>query len=193
MDASVDKRELILAAALGLFAAKGFEATAVPEIAALAGVGTGTLYRYFPDKQGLVNALYRRWRGALNEATLAPMPACLTPRQQFDLYWRRVTDWYRDFFEPARFLELQDHEPYLDAESRHAARIHSAALRSFMRAGMEGGSLASAEPEILAALVSGAGLGLLRQERTARDAGRQFLSEATIARSGDLLWRAIAA
>jgi len=42
-----DKRETILAAALELFVERGFYGTAVPEIAERAGVGAGTIYRYF--------------------------------------------------------------------------------------------------------------------------------------------------
>jgi TetR/AcrR family transcriptional regulator, repressor of fatR-cypB operon len=193
MDAAVDKRALITSAALALFAAKGFEGTAVPEIAALAGVGTGTLYRYFPDKQGLVNALYRHWRTMFNEAVLAPMPARLTPRAQFDLYWKRVLEWYRAYFEPARFLELHAHDAYLDADSRHAARVHGTALKSFIRAGLETGSLARIEPDIAAALLTGAAIGLLRREASARETGQRFLGDETIAAAGAHLWRAMAA
>jgi AcrR family transcriptional regulator len=42
-----DKREAIMAAALDLFVERGFYGTAVPEIAEKAGVGAGTIYRYF--------------------------------------------------------------------------------------------------------------------------------------------------
>ncbi len=192
MDAAVDKRALITSAALALFAAKGFDGTAVPEIAALAGVGTGTLYRYFPDKQGLVNALYRHWRSAFNEAVLAPMPARLTPCDQFNLYWRRVLEWYRGYFEPARFLELHAHDAYLDAESRHTARIHPTALKSFLRGGIEARMLVRAEPDVACALLIGAALGMLRREATARETGERFLSEEAIAESGAHLWRAMA-
>src|SRR5689334_15289154 len=54
-----DKREAILAAALELFVERGFYGTAVPEIAERAGVGAGTIYRYFESKETLVNELYR--------------------------------------------------------------------------------------------------------------------------------------
>ena len=55
-----DKREAILAAALEAFVEKGFHGTAVPEIAARAGVGAGTIYRYFESKEAVVNASGRR-------------------------------------------------------------------------------------------------------------------------------------
>jgi AcrR family transcriptional regulator len=49
-------RERIVAAARAVFAAQGIEAT-VEEIARRAGVGMGTLYRRFPTKEDLVDAV----------------------------------------------------------------------------------------------------------------------------------------
>lgn len=48
----------VLAAAREAFA-QGGEATSLEEIARRAGVGIGTLYRHFPNRQALVEALYR--------------------------------------------------------------------------------------------------------------------------------------
>ena len=49
--------EKVLAAARESFA-EGGEATALEEIARRAGVGIGTLYRHFPNRQALLEALY---------------------------------------------------------------------------------------------------------------------------------------
>jgi AcrR family transcriptional regulator len=49
--------EKVLAAAREAFA-EGGEATALEEIARRAGVGIGTLYRHFPTRQALLEALY---------------------------------------------------------------------------------------------------------------------------------------
>src|SRR5215213_4396634 len=49
--------ENVLAAAREAFA-EGGESTALEEIARRAGVGIGTLYRHFPNRQALVEALY---------------------------------------------------------------------------------------------------------------------------------------
>jgi AcrR family transcriptional regulator len=49
--------ETVLAAAREAFA-EGGESTALEEIARRAGVGIGTLYRHFPSRQALVEALY---------------------------------------------------------------------------------------------------------------------------------------
>ncbi|MBH0776754.1 TetR/AcrR family transcriptional regulator [Nocardia bovistercoris] len=50
--------ERVLAAAVEVFTERGLEAT-IPEIAARAGVGKGTVYRSFPTKADLVRALAR--------------------------------------------------------------------------------------------------------------------------------------
>lgn len=49
----------LLAAALTLFVEKGFAATRAEEVARLAGVSKGTLYRYYPSKEELFKAVVR--------------------------------------------------------------------------------------------------------------------------------------
>lgn len=44
--------------AIGLIAARGWQATTLRDVAAEAGVSVGLLYRYFPSKQAVVLALY---------------------------------------------------------------------------------------------------------------------------------------
>jgi AcrR family transcriptional regulator len=55
---AVENRARVIAAAHEIFAARGIGAT-IPEIAAHAGVGKGTVYRNFPTKADLVAALAR--------------------------------------------------------------------------------------------------------------------------------------
>jgi AcrR family transcriptional regulator len=69
----VANRERVLAAARVVFAEHGIEAL-IPDVAARAGVGKGTVYRHFPTKEALVQALlddYWRSMGELEEWALA--------------------------------------------------------------------------------------------------------------------------
>src|SRR5690349_24529453 len=50
-------RARILAAAAEVFADRGLDAS-LDDIAAAAGVGVGTVYRRFPDKDALIDALF---------------------------------------------------------------------------------------------------------------------------------------
>ena len=76
--------EKILAAARDAFA-EGGESTALEEIARRAGVGIGTLYRHFPNRQALLEALY------LNE-----VEAVCTSASQFEDGdpWEALNGWF---------------------------------------------------------------------------------------------------
>ena len=56
----MDNREKILNCALELFHARGYDAVGVQEIAEMAGVTKPTLYYYFGNKRGLLEALLSR-------------------------------------------------------------------------------------------------------------------------------------
>lgn len=57
--AKLDKRDEIVRAALELIAEHGFHGAPMAMIADRAGVGAGTIYRYFENKDVLINELYR--------------------------------------------------------------------------------------------------------------------------------------
>ena len=62
---NADKREEIMRAALELIAEHGFHGAPMAMIAGRAGVGAGTIYRYFESKDVLINELYRELEGKL--------------------------------------------------------------------------------------------------------------------------------
>ncbi len=66
-------RRQLLDRAGEVFAARGYAATGMRELAAAAGVSTGTLYHYFPDKKALFDQLVER----TVEADLADLQAAL--------------------------------------------------------------------------------------------------------------------
>jgi len=55
----------ILAMAREVFAARGFHATAVTEIAQRLGIAEGTVFKYFPTKRALLNQVIEHWYGEL--------------------------------------------------------------------------------------------------------------------------------
>src|SRR3954467_9182581 len=57
--ASEEKRRLILAAAVRVFARKGYHAARVGDIAEEAGVAHGLLYHYFASKEQLLETVFR--------------------------------------------------------------------------------------------------------------------------------------
>src|SRR5579859_2177269 len=74
---AVRNRDLLIAAAAEAFAARGADVS-LEDIARGAGVGIGTLYRHFPTRDALVEAVYRHEVERLSDAApklLEKMPA----------------------------------------------------------------------------------------------------------------------
>jgi AcrR family transcriptional regulator len=82
---AVRNREHILTIARALLEAHGVEGVTMSAIAQEAGVGKGTLYRNFPDKLALCQALLDHDQRALQERTLARLRAQGNP--EADLLW----------------------------------------------------------------------------------------------------------
>jgi AcrR family transcriptional regulator len=81
-------RERLVAAARDAFAAGGGVAT-MQEVARAAGVGVGTLYRHFPTREALVDAVYGAQLDEVTAAAddlLAAHPADLALRHWMDVY-----------------------------------------------------------------------------------------------------------
>ena len=75
----VDKRRLILDAAIRGFARQGFHHCRVSDVADEAGVAYGLVYHYFDSKEEILNQLFtERWQlmlDAITEIDSQPLPA----------------------------------------------------------------------------------------------------------------------
>jgi AcrR family transcriptional regulator len=180
-----DKRRIVLDAALRVFAERGYYGTSVPDVAQAAGVGTGTLYRYFEHKEALVNQVFRDAKQRLRAALLYDLTA--TPDDDahawFAELWRRLGAFAATEPDAFRFLEMQDHVPYLDAESR---QVELALLGPLYLAGKRVRPDASVDG--LIALLWGAFVGLVKAQRL----GYLTLDARRLAEAGDACWRMIA-
>ena len=70
-NADMDNRDVILQSALQLFAARGYDAVGVQEIAETAGVTKPTLYHYFGNKEGLLEDVLQTYFDALIQRVAA--------------------------------------------------------------------------------------------------------------------------
>ncbi len=157
-----DKREAIMSAALQLFVERGFYGTAVPEIADKAGVGAGTIYRYFVSKEALVNALYRQEKQQFAERVLAEFPRSTIARELFKLMWHRMAAFAVENPKPFVFLELHHHADYLDAESLALEQRLQNLFAAVVVAAQARGELKQGPPALLMSIVMGAFVGVIR-------------------------------
>src|SRR5919112_2460198 len=81
-------RRRILAAASTVFAERGLEVS-LDDIAAAAGVGVGTVYRRFPDKDALIDALFEDKIRAVADKVRASLEVA-DPWEGFEAFMRGV-------------------------------------------------------------------------------------------------------
>ncbi len=160
--AAHDKRDSIMAAALDLFVERGFYGTAVPEIADRAGVGAGTIYRYFVSKEALVNELYRQEKTRFAHLVIDDFRPPAGAREQFRMLWMRMAKFASTHVKSFVFLELHHHAPYLDPESRALEQRMLALFGSVIVSAQARGELKKTDPRLLMALVMGAFTGVIR-------------------------------
>lgn len=186
-----DKRRIILDAALRVFAAKGYHGTTVPEVADASGVGTGTLYRYFANKEDLVNEVYRDAKLRLRAALLdgVPEPEFVkrdSAEQWFTDLWQRLGAFAKAEPETFRFLEMQDHVDYLDIKSR---QLELSVLMPLWMTGKRMHAKDALAPiDTLIALLWGAFVGLVKAARL----GYIQLDDKRLAQAGKACWRMLA-
>jgi AcrR family transcriptional regulator len=87
-----DKRAAILRAATKTIADDGIGASTA-SIAKAAGVAEGSLFRYFPDKDKLLNELSRELKLDLRSATIAGFPLAGSLRKRIQHIWNAYLTW----------------------------------------------------------------------------------------------------
>ena len=158
---TTNKREAVMAAALELFVERGFFGTAVPDIAAKAGVGAGTIYRYFASKEVLVNEIYRAEKMRWGQVLVASV-ATTTARELFRSLWLRMARFTVENQQSFVFMELHHHARYLDAESRALEQRMLELFANVITAAQARGELKVGPPRLLMAIVMGAFIGVVR-------------------------------
>jgi TetR/AcrR family transcriptional regulator, repressor of fatR-cypB operon len=183
-----ETHEAILAAALTLFASKGFHGTTMPEVGARARVGNGTLYRHFASKEQLVNALFRRWKTTFDDEVLRQLPVEVSSREHLHSFFVHAFEFARRYPTALVFLELHHHADYLDRESaRLDQKLGKRALDMFTSA-VSREALRAARPDVLFFVVWGIFMAVARAS-----ANKQIvLTDEVVEEAEQCAWLAIA-
>ena len=112
----------VLDAALAVFTERTYAGAAVPQVAERAGIGVGTIYRSFPGKEELANAVYRRAQARACSTTCSRPSSRSGPappsRDRVAAVWSGLAAYAGGDPDGFAFLEHQQHAAYLDDESR---------------------------------------------------------------------------
>ncbi|KJK59431.1 TetR/AcrR family transcriptional regulator [Saccharothrix sp. ST-888] len=183
-----DLARLLIDSAIALFAERTYEGTQMPAVAQLAGVGVGSIYRYFPSKEALGNAAFqhakRELLDQLAEALAEGGPAGST-REEFGRFWRGFTRYAGEHPAAFVFLEHQQHDTFLAPESQALAAEIDALAADFIARGQQAGEIRDGDAGQLVALAVGAFTGLVKLHRTDGLAG---LSAEALGRAEEAVW-----
>jgi AcrR family transcriptional regulator len=131
-------REKLLEVATAAFAAADGRPVSLESIARDAGVGIGTLYRHFPNREALIEAIYRTELAEVAEAA-----ATLLKRRPAKTALRRWMDRYASFVAAKRGMAESLHAMFdSGAMQRNETRASiTGAVDLLLRAGADDGSL----------------------------------------------------
>lgn len=101
-------KERILAAARGLFAARGFDSVTIRDIGEAAGLTNPALYRHFADKEALGVELYRRSYDALLRAVEAAVTDGAEPLDRIEACACAMVELFEA--EPDLVLYIDEHQ-----------------------------------------------------------------------------------
>lgn len=146
----------LMEAARVILAEGGFAAASAAEIAARAGVATGTLYRYFPSREALLLEVFR----AVSDREMAHLESIASgpgrPHERLRQVARAFVTRAARGLRQARAL-LADPLDGALAEARLAyRRRHAAIFERLLREAMAAGEIAPLDARVTAAAIAGA-------------------------------------
>jgi TetR/AcrR family transcriptional regulator, repressor of fatR-cypB operon len=119
-DAPRDKRKAILQATLGLLSEQGFQGTPMSQIARRADAGVGTIYRYFPSKDDLINALYIDVKLRIAQFVLPACTGDMPVHKAFKTISRALIQFFVENPDVLSFAEQYINSPLITAATREA-------------------------------------------------------------------------
>ena len=157
MAAAEDKRQQILAAAVRVFAAQGYEASRVGDVAKEAGVAYGLVYHYFGSKEAVLEAVFReQWGRLLLAVDLAEETGESAP-EQLELVVKIVLRAWRDDPDLVRLLVREiTRSPHIQDELDEIGQGFASLERIVVRGQEEGTFRTEIDARVAAFMLYGA-------------------------------------
>ena len=154
MDMVVNKRDLLIEAAIELFGEFGFWNTSTASVAKKAGVATGTLFNHFKTKDELIDEVmvYLK-REMINEAKRG-LKVDADLRDQFEHIWYSGMAWGERHPERFRLMEqIQVSQLLSNKEQKGEVGLPLDGLRELIQHGIDAGALQPLCPDLIAEIM----------------------------------------
>ena len=155
--AGEDKREQILQAAVRVFAAQGYEASRVGDVAREAGVAYGLVYHYFGSKEAVLEAVFRESWGRLLAAVALAEETGKDAAEQLELVVKIVLRAWRDDPNLVRLLVREiTRSPHIQDELDEIGQAFASLQRIVARGQSAGTFRSDLDPQLAAWMLYGA-------------------------------------
>ena len=188
MEKKVDKREAILQASLQIFAENGFHGSPTSEISKIANVGTGTIYRYFENKDALIEALHGEIDVRL-KALSKGLDDQAPIRENILEILRRVFQFFIENPNDFKFIEMYYNSPYGVEKNRSKDEACDKVIVILLQKGIEQQVIKDLPQEVLFSLCFGPLLMLVRDHFTGYFKLTEEMIEAALNATWDSLRR----
>ena len=156
-------REEILSAATGLFARHGYDGTSMQMIADQVEISVGKLYLHFEGKEDIYREIAEYHAGKMREIADEASDPSMPPIERIRMRNRAATRYLDENAEFVRFyvseMEGMGKCTHCEDESDHG--MHLSEIRDLFREAIERGDIPDEDPDILTAVIHGAGHGLI--------------------------------
>ncbi|GAB3326954.1 TetR/AcrR family transcriptional regulator [Marivirga atlantica] len=114
----IDKKTLILETTLECISEYGFHGTPISMIAEKAGVGAGTIYRYFDNKEVLINSLFLEIKRRVMHAMLEGYTETASFEARFKHLWMNLINYFMKHPQEFQFIEQHRYASYMSKLTR---------------------------------------------------------------------------
>ena len=155
--AADDKRRRILDAAVRVFAAQGYDASRVGDVAKEAGVAYGLVYHYYESKEAVLEAVFREAWGRLLAAVASAEESGGDAAAQLELVVKIVLRAWRDDPDLVRLLVREvTRNPHIQDELDEIGQAFASLERMVRRGQADGTFRSELDPKLAAWMLYGA-------------------------------------
>lgn len=151
----MSKRDDILSATLDLISEEGLQSVTFAKILKKAGVGSGTVYNYFSDKETLINELYIHVAKHMSAEIKEDKEKDTTIYQRFRYVLNNIADYALMYPKELDFLENYANSPYLSEETKS---MYNRGMEQFLKIfedGQKQGILYEMDPGMCSQIIMG--------------------------------------
>ena len=183
----IEKTTAILDASLKLFSENGFHATPMSLIASTANVGAGTIYRYYKNKDDLINELYKKTKKKMIDYVSVGFEEDTSLKDVFYRIWARTIEFCVNNPKEILFLEQFANTPFISTETKNEILTFFEPLHELYANAVKNKEVEDIPIDIIKASLQGTTVTLFKMSM----AGDLELTHELIKQSFETFWKGI--